>query len=99
MTTPTITLPDTDPDLEAWLDHKIEKPCEAKHYPYTTMCGLPAEWLIHVRFDGLHNPTSAFLCQYCHAMLIMGLYQCCDQHPTAKGRVTWIERIRKPKSS
>lgn len=96
MTTATIAPAEIE-DLEAWLNHEIEKPCEAGSF-VSGAHGVPADFLAHIRRPcGCAAPTSVFWCsEHRHLYDHYGL--ACRACHTVTHRVlvsaTFVERIR-----
>jgi hypothetical protein len=96
-TSPVMDVPSIDEDLEAWLNHEIEKPCDAGVLG-GGMHGIPADFLAYIRRPcGCAAPNSVFwcgqhksiydqtglACRYCHTMGYWVLVE-----------ATFVERIR-----
>ncbi len=93
MTTTTLAPAEVE-DLEAWLNHEIEKPCIARRAGEP--CSVAAEWLAYTRRPCSHPDGPRFYCQghkemlgaslACHPCLIEGEHALVSAH--------FIERIR-----
>ncbi|WP_146605129.1 hypothetical protein [Jiangella anatolica] len=95
MTTTTLA-PVENEDLEAWLNHEIEKPCDAG--TLRSRCSNQAEYLAHIRRPcGCAAPTSVFWCSYHKDRYESYGLACRDCHSVTHAvgvQATFVERIR-----
>jgi len=89
-----VNLTETMPDIEAWMQGEVEKPCVAQRRNPLRPCGNPAEFVVYVTLRcGMAGGSRMYCCEHLEKVASERLrHNACGS--LGCFRITWVERIR-----